>query len=169
MAKTLEIYVWRFANKPQYTIGRIYVNGKYICDSLEDKNYDFDEKTPVSTIRQTKKEHPAAVAIPYGRYLVDVSCARGFANTHRWYLTAPLGSHIPCLVGVPGYSGILIHCGSNKDHTAGCILVGRNTVKGGLTDGMECYIKFATLLRDANAQGMKIYATISKEKPDFIQ
>ena len=169
MEKTLEIYVWRFARLAEYTISRLYIDGEYICDTMEDKDYGFDCTTDVGIICQAKKMHPAAVAIPWGRYEVDTKYARGFANTHPWYKSQPLGSHIPCLVRVPGYSGILIHCGSNKDHTAGCIIVGYNKVKGALVDSKQAYIKVVTAIRNANAKGMKTFINIFPDKPDFIQ
>lgn len=169
MPETLEIYVWRFARLEEYTIGRLYINGRYVCDTLEDKDYGFDGTTDKTLIRQTKKEHPSAVAIPYGRYQVDTNWARGFANTHKWYLTAPLGARIPCLVGIPCYSGVLIHRGTNKDHTSGCILVGYNRIKGGLVNTDIAYIKVAQAIQEANTKDMETYITISPNKPDFLQ
>jgi hypothetical protein len=73
------------------------------------------------------------------------------------------------LVGVPGYSGILIHRGSNKDHTSGCILVGYNKVKGGLVNTDIAYIKVVQAIQEANTKGMKTFINIFPDKPDFIQ
>lgn len=41
---------------------------------------------------------------------------------------------MPRLLNVKGFDGILIHRGTNADSSAGCIIVGRNTIKGGVTD-----------------------------------
>ena len=41
---------------------------------------------------------------------------------------------MPRLLNVKGFDGILIHKGSNADSSAGCIIVGKNTVKGGVTN-----------------------------------
>ena len=32
----MEILVRRIAKRPTYTIGRMYIDGKYVCDTLED-------------------------------------------------------------------------------------------------------------------------------------
>lgn len=34
----MEIRVRRVARKSDYTIGKVYINGEYFCDSLEDKD-----------------------------------------------------------------------------------------------------------------------------------
>lgn len=34
----MEIKVKRIARKDAYTIGKMYVNGEYVCDTLEDKD-----------------------------------------------------------------------------------------------------------------------------------
>lgn len=167
MADTIEFYAHRFALKDKYTISHLYADGRYVCDIIEDKDYGFDGTTPTSLIRQTKKEHPKQVAIPLGRYLVDVQWKRGFADKHPWYKSQPLGARIPCLTGVPAYSGILIHCGVNQNSSAGCLIVGYNKVKGGVINSKEAYTKVASLMQEANAQGKKIYITISHERPEY--
>lgn len=34
----MEILLKRIAKKPNYTIGKLYIDGKYFCDTLEDKD-----------------------------------------------------------------------------------------------------------------------------------
>ena len=44
--------------------------------------------------------------------------------------TRPYGHKLPRLLNVRGYEGVLIHAGNTANDTYGCVLVGRNTVKG---------------------------------------
>lgn len=107
----MKIKVDRIYKGESYTIGKMYLNGEYFCDTLED------------AIRPVKI--PNETAIPAGTYKVEVTYSPRFKR------------NLPLLVDVPNYTGIRIHNGSNKDHTSGCILVGFNTSKGKLTDSRK--------------------------------
>lgn len=107
----MKIKVDRIYKGESYTIGRMYLNGEYFCDTLED------------AIRPVKIQNETA--IPAGTYKVEVTYSPKFKR------------NLPLLVDVPNYTGIRIHEGSNKDHTSGCILVGFNTAKGKLTDSRK--------------------------------
>lgn len=147
----MKIFVNRRYKKEGYTIGDMSIDGVWVCNTLEDKDYGFDaNNTPVSLIKKTKEQHPKAVAIPKGVYEVSVEFYRNFSVTHPWYNTTSCKGNIPCLIDVPGYTGILIHCGSNAGHTAGCILVGYNTIKGGLTNSKNAFIKVCDKIMEAS-------------------
>lgn len=107
----MKIKVDRIYKGESYTIGKMYLNGEYFCDTLED------------AIRPVKI--PNETAIPAGIYKVEVTYSPRFKR------------NLPLLVDVPNYTGIRIHNGSNKDHTSGCILVGFNTAKGKLTNSRK--------------------------------
>lgn len=107
----MKIKVDRIYKGESYTIGKMYLNGEYFCDTLED------------AIRPVKI--PNETAIPAGTYKVEVTYSPRFKR------------NLPLLVDVPNYTGIRIHEGSNKDHTSGCILVGFNTSKGILSDSRK--------------------------------
>lgn len=104
----MKIKVVRIYKGETYTIGKMYLNGEYFCDTLED------------AVRPIKI--PNETAIPAGTYKVEVTYSPKFKRD------------LPLLIDVPDYTGIRIHNGSNKDHTSGCILVGFNKTKGQLTD-----------------------------------
>lgn len=104
----MKIKVNRIYKGETYTIGKMYLNGEYFCDTLED------------AVRSVKI--PNETAIPAGTYKVEVTYSPKFKRD------------LPLLIDVPDYTGIRIHNGSNKDHTSGCILVGFNKTKGQLTD-----------------------------------
>ena len=117
----MKIKVDRIYKGESYTIGKMYLNGEYFCDTLED------------AIRPVKI--PNETAIPAGIYKVEVTYSPRFKR------------NLPLLVDVPNYTGIRIHNGSNKDHTSGCILVGFNTSKGKLTDSRKTSDKLTEKLK----------------------
>ena len=116
----MKIKVDRIYKGESYTIGKMYLNGEYFCDTLED------------AIRPVKI--PNETAIPAGTYKVEVTYSPRFKR------------NLPLLIDVPNYTGIRIHNGSNKDHTSGCILVGFNTSKGILSDSRKTSDKLTNLL-----------------------
>lgn len=117
----MKIKVDRIYKGESYTIGKMYLNGEYFCDTLED------------AIRPVKI--PNETAIPAGTYKVEVTYSPRFKR------------NLPLLIDVPNYTGIRIHNGSNKDHTSGCILVGFNTAKGKLTDSRKISDQLTNLLK----------------------
>lgn len=92
------IVVERHTFGDTYTIGKMYINGTYVCDTLED------------VIREVKIKHKTA--IPYGTYPVK--------NTYSPHFKKVL----PELFDVPNFSAIRIHAGNTEADTSGCILVG---------------------------------------------
>ena len=61
---------------------------------------------------------------------------------------------------VKGYIGILIHAGSTQYSSAGCIIVGHNTIKGRVTDSQETFKKLYKIMKEAHDKGEKIFITI---------
>ena len=107
----MELEVKRYEYQPLRTFGKLYIDGKEICDTLEDTDRNLEDHIPdIETLRKNKIY--AKTAIPRGTYTVELY----WWSKHRnWY---------PWIQGVPGYTGILIHGGANENHTSGCILVG---------------------------------------------
>jgi hypothetical protein len=92
-----------------YTIGSLFIDGQYFCDTLEDKVRKFDNG-------EAKVQHETA--IPYGTYQVVVNLSPKFKR------------NLPRLLSVPSFEGVLIHRGNTDKDSSGCILVGENKVKG---------------------------------------
>lgn len=141
----MELVLTRIAKRPTYTIGKLYVDGKYVCDTLEDTDRGLDKSMPLSKITSTKVY--GETAIPTGKYQVIVS----YSNKFKQYM--------PLLLNVPGYEGIRIHSGNTAADTLGCILVGKNTQVGKVLDSRNTYKQIFSLIETA-CKTEKIYITI---------
>lgn len=63
---------------------------------------------------------------------------------------------MPRLLNVPGFDGILIHPGNTALDSYGCILVGKNTVKGKITQSKDTFAKLYKELKAAADKGETI-------------
>lgn len=123
----MEIVVNRIFKGNKYTIGKLYVNGEYICDTLEDVDRGLTQSMSLAEIK--KKKVYSQTAIPVGTYDVEVSKSPKF------------GRNLPRLQDVPGFTGILIHRGNTASDSAGCILVGENKVVGKVINSTKYELK----------------------------
>ena len=105
----MNILIKRIARKDNYTIGKLYINGQYFCDTLEDKDRGLKQSDNIITIK-TKKIF-GKTAIPMGKYNVVLSYSPKFKKI------------LPLVENVKGFSGIRIHQGNTADDTEGCIIV----------------------------------------------
>lgn len=124
---------------PNYSIGDLFIDGKFFCNTLEDTVRILPllcPDTPQGIKCRCKEKVYAQTAIPAGHYKVTMKQSPRFKRV------------LPYLHDVPHFIGILIHNGSNIDHTAGCILVGKNTVKGGLTESRATLDKLISQIGD---------------------
>ena len=129
----------------EYTIGRLYVDGVYFCDTLEDTDRGLSSAMLHGTI--LKKKVPGKTAIPTGTYFIDMATVSPRFKSRKW--AKPYGGRVPRLQGVRGFDGVLIHVGNTAGDTDGCILVGKNKVKGKVLDSTATYVKLFELLDKA--------------------
>lgn len=130
----MKLKVERLWKKPGYTVGRLYVDGKFFCNTLEDTIRDLNRERKV----------PGKTAIPYGEYKVVFNWSPKF------------GRNLPRLLNVPAFEGILIHPGNTADDSSGCILVGKNTKVGRLTESRYTSDRLNVLVKDAQRKGESI-------------
>ena len=64
------------ANKETYTIGHLFVDGEYFCDTLEDTNRGLNDN--MSTAEILKKKVKGRTAIPRGTYKVSLTMSPRF-------------------------------------------------------------------------------------------
>ena len=141
----MKLKIDRKWKKDTYTVGRLYVDGVYFCNTLEDRDRGLKQTDSYSSIRSRKIY--GETAIPTGTYTVTMDVVSPKYSAVSWYKSL-CGGKMPRLLGVPGFEGILIHPGSNALDTYGCVLVGKNTVKGGLTSSRDT---FASLYKKMKA------------------
>ena len=136
----MKLLLKRIAQKPDYTIGRLYIDGQYFCDTLED------------TVRE--KKIAGKTAIPEGTYEVIVNRSPKFKRD------------LPRLLNVPNFEGILIHRGNTPNDTSGCILVGENKVKGKVINSTKYETLLTSILKSNLQQGRKAAITVESTSAD---
>lgn len=122
----------RIAKKDTYTIGKLYVDGKYVCDTIEDKDRGLDDSMREEEIK-AKKVY-GETAIPYGTYKVKIT----YSPKYKKFM--------PLIEDVKGFSGIRIHSGNTAKDSLGCIIVGKNTKVGMVTDSRNTYDKLFKMM-----------------------
>lgn len=115
----------RIANKKTYCIGKLYINGKYFADVLEDTDRGLDSTMTEEDIKKIKVK--GETAIPTGIYKIILNYSPKFKKV------------MPLITNVKGYSGVRIHTGNSAKDTEGCLLVGKNTIVGRLTESRKMY------------------------------
>lgn len=149
----MKITLKRIAKRDTYTIGKLYVNGEWIADTVEDKDRGLTDKDSLDKIKATKVY--AKTAIPLGTYKVTMGVISPKFCKKAYYRSFCNG-RMPRLLNVKGFDGILIHRGTNADSSAGCIIVGKNTVKGGVTNSQYYFEKLYKVLDEAYKRGEQI-------------
>ena len=118
----MKLKLIRIYKAETYTIGNLYVDGELFCDVLEDKVRPNGEKVYGQT------------AIPAGTYKVILNMSNRFKCI------------MPLLLNVPNFEGIRIHSGNTSEDTHGCLLVGKNTEKGKVTDSRKTFQNLMSIL-----------------------
>lgn len=146
----MELTLNRIYLYPDRTVGKLNVDGKYFCDTLEDTERLF-WSLPNFLGRLIGKKIYGKTCIPRGRYRVTMAYSSRFKK------------RLPLLIDVPQFEGILIHSGNTVADTSGCILVGtidKNDEKiiGGTST--PAITKLIALIEKAEKTG-KVFITIN--------
>lgn len=132
--------------KKGYSIGILYINDVRICETLEDEDRGLQEFNPLEVIKAKKIK--GETAIPVGTYQVT------------WTYSPRFKKMLPLVNGVPGYEGIRIHAGNKAKDTEGCILCGRNTEPGMVTNSRYWTNKVNSMIEDAIKRKEQVTITI---------
>ena len=133
----MKILVKRIFTNDRYTIGHLYIDEKYFCDTCEDADRGLDDSMDEEEIR-SKKVY-SKTAIPTGTYKVTMNVK-----------SPKYGRIMPRLLNVKGFEGILIHEGNSDRDSCGCLLVGENKRKGMVINSRKTFSKLMDVLNNAN-------------------
>lgn len=159
----MKLKLIRTARKPKYTIGHLYRQDKengqwvFVCDTIEDKDRNLDQSMSEANIAKLKVKHETA--IPTGTYEVQMDIVSGTFSKKANYREF-CGGKVPRLKYVKGFSGILIHSGTDQESSSGCIIVGENKVVGKVINSWATFKRVYSLLKTASNKGEKITLTI---------
>jgi hypothetical protein len=111
----MKLHIKRYKGK-DYSIGKLYIDGVYFCDTLEDKDRGLDQNMDISKIMSIKIK--GETAIPTGTYDIDMNRISPKYSVSNQYIKLDsqykldLKGRLPYLKKVPGFEGILIHIGN---------------------------------------------------------
>jgi hypothetical protein len=112
------------------THGKLYIDGVYFCDTLEDRDRFLEKHGAEAKV-------DGQTCIPRGSYRLEVTFSNRFKN------------YMPELLEVPCFKGIRIHAGNTHEDTEGCILVGEFYKIGQISSSRVTYQR---LLREMEGQ-----------------
>ncbi|EFC71557.1 DUF5675 family protein [Prevotella sp. oral taxon 299] len=142
----MEIRINRIARKERYTIGNMYVDDTYFCDTLEDADRGLVDTMEIDEILENKLK--GITAIPTGKYDVILTFSPRFKRV------------LPLLLNVKGFEGIRIHAGNTAEDTEGCLLVGENKEKGKVINSRVTFEKLMSVLLRCEKKKEKVTITI---------
>ena len=121
------------------TIGKLFVDEVYQCNTLED------------VVRKGVKVY-GQTAIPEGLYEVVIDYSNHFQR------------EMPHILNVPGFEGIRIHSGNNADDTEGCILLGLSRKTDWVGQSRTAFEQFFPILEAAYEKKEPITIEVTSER-----
>lgn len=131
----MKLELYRKYRKNGYTIGLLYADGKFVCNTLEDTDRGLTSAMSERQIASIKVK--GKTAIPTGVYSIIVTYSPRFKK------------QMPLLYNVKGFEGVRIHSGNTANDTEGCILCGKNTEVGKVTSSRIWTEKVYELINNA--------------------
>lgn len=134
----MKLTLKRIALRPTYTIGKLYVDDEYFCDTLEDTVRDTNKSGKFDNGEQKIK---GKTAIPYGTYEI------------KWTYSPRFKKYTPQLMNVPSFEGIRVHAGNTSADTEGCLILGENKQVGKVLNSRATINKFYPIIKEACSNG----------------
>lgn len=138
------------------TLGNLFVNGKYFCDTIEDKDRGLDNSMSLEDIKS--KKIYGKTAIPKGEYEITLDIVSPKFKDREWAKFC--NGKLPRLLNVKGYDGVLIHVGNTSEDTLGCILVGKISDTNTILNSTVTFKQLYNILKESNDKGEKLIIKI---------
>ena len=133
----MELILKRIALRSEYTIGKLYVDGEYVADTIEDTVRDLDKD---GKFANGEVKIPGKTAIPYGRYEITMKVkSPKYSNFSKYSWAKKYDGYLPRLLNVPHFDGVLMHVGNSALDSEGCIIVGENKVVGKVINSVNTF------------------------------
>lgn len=148
----MKLTIKRTITRNSYTLGKLYVDGVYFCDTLEDRDRGLTQNMSVEQIKSIKV--PGETAIPKGTYRVTLDVVSPKFSKYPFYMETCKGK-LPRLINVKGYDGVLIHVadGPKRDSLVqGCIGVGNLSAEEYLMNGKKVFAELYNKLKGNNIE-----------------
>lgn len=116
--KLVRIVTWS-----NYTEGKLYIDGAYLCDTLEDTDRGLEQN--MSEFEINRRKVYGQTCIPSGEYKVILNMSPRFKKI------------LPRILDVKGFEGILMHAGNTVQDSSGCILLGTKCSDGVLMNSRK--------------------------------
>ena len=123
----MKLKLKRIFGNENYTIGKLYIDDVYFCDTLEDK---------VRILNSIKDKVKHETAISEGIYDVVLTMSPKFKRL------------LPLLLNVQYFRGIRIHRGNKAEDSSGCIILGENKVKGKVINSTQYELELVKILSE---------------------
>lgn len=134
----MKLTLKRIALRQTYTIGKLYIDDAYFCDTLEDTVRDLNKSGKFDNGEQKIK---GKTAIPYGTYEI------------KWTYSPRFKKYTPQLMNVPSFEGIRVHAGNTSADTEGCLILGENKQVGKVLNSRATINKFYPIIKEACSNG----------------
>lgn len=149
----MKVLVKRIAKKETYCIGKLYIDGEYICDTIEDKDRGLKQEMPLSEIKEKKVY--GKTAIPTGLYDLTLNVVSPRLGSKPYFQKVCNGK-VPRILNVPGFDGVLLHPGNTEEDSYGCLILGLNKAVGKVLESRATFEKVYKILKKGNDKGEKI-------------
>lgn len=144
----MKLVLKRINNQDNYCEGKLYIDGIYQCDVIEDTDRGLNNEMSIAEI-QSKKVY-GETAIPKGTYQITLDVVSPKFKDRSWATFCE--GKLPRLLDVPGFEGVLIHTGNEASNSLGCLLVGQKTKDGWISNSTQTFKDLYYKLKQATDQ-----------------